>query len=95
VRELAKVLKKREIIMRDRFLSTTMAVTITAAFVSAFILAFIISPSAQTQATSSKEAYPALRTPWGDPDLQGIWTDEASTPLERPAIKGKVGSATS
>jgi hypothetical protein len=25
------------------------------------------------------------KTPWGEPDLQGIWTDEADTPLERPA----------
>ena len=24
-----------------------------------------------------------LRTPWGDPDLQGIWTAEFDTPLER------------
>src|SRR5687767_8653150 len=24
-----------------------------------------------------------LRTPWGDPDLQGIWTDEFDTPLQR------------
>lgn len=25
------------------------------------------------------------RTPWGDPDLQGIWTFRTITPLERPA----------
>ena len=25
------------------------------------------------------------RTPWGDPDLQGIWTSATLTPLERPA----------
>jgi hypothetical protein len=25
----------------------------------------------------------AMKTPWGDPDLQGIWTDETSTPLQR------------
>ena len=25
------------------------------------------------------------RTPWGHPDLQGIWLDEFNTPLERPA----------
>ena len=24
-----------------------------------------------------------MKTPWGDPDLQGIWTDETSTPLQR------------
>ena len=27
----------------------------------------------------------ALKTPWGEPDLQGIWTDETDTPLQRPA----------
>jgi len=26
----------------------------------------------------------ALKTPWGEPDLQGIWTDETDTPLQRP-----------
>jgi hypothetical protein len=26
----------------------------------------------------------ALRTPWGDPDLQGIWSNPYVTPLERP-----------
>ena len=25
-----------------------------------------------------------LRTPWGDPDLQGLWTGSTLTPLERP-----------
>src|SRR5262249_42562391 len=25
-----------------------------------------------------------LKTPWGEPDLQGIWTDETDTPLQRP-----------
>ncbi len=28
---------------------------------------------------------PSLRTPWGEADLQGIWTDATETPLERPA----------
>ena len=28
---------------------------------------------------------PAPRTSWGEPDLQGIWTDPYQTPLERPA----------
>jgi hypothetical protein len=30
------------------------------------------------------------RTPWGDPDLQGLWTNATITPLERPAdLAGK------
>src|SRR5687768_7376263 len=31
---------------------------------------------------------PTLRTPWGDPDLQGIWTNEFDIPLQRPARYG-------
>ena len=27
----------------------------------------------------------SFRTPWGDPDLQGIWANDTSTPLERPS----------
>ena len=27
----------------------------------------------------------SLKTPWGEPDLQGIWTDEGDTPLQRPS----------
>jgi hypothetical protein len=28
-------------------------------------------------------AAPGLKTPWGEPDLQGIWTVESDTPLQR------------
>ena len=32
----------------------------------------------------------APRTAWGDPDLQGTWTNTTTTPLERPAdLEGK------
>jgi hypothetical protein len=32
----------------------------------------------------------AQKTPWGDPDLQGIWSNQTPTPLERPeALAGK------
>ena len=38
---------------------------------------------AQSSATSGeKSALP--RTPWGDPDLQGMWVNNNATPLERP-----------
>jgi hypothetical protein len=37
------------------------------------------------------QRYATPRTPWGDPDLQGFWSNQTSTPLERPnALKGKV-----
>jgi hypothetical protein len=34
--------------------------------------------------TSAGAASSALKTAWGDPDLQGIWTDPYQTPLQRP-----------
>src|SRR5467141_2475559 len=39
----------------------------------------------QAPTTSVTATAPALKTPWGEPDLQGIWTDESDTPLQRPA----------
>ena len=31
------------------------------------------------------------KTPWGDPDLQGIWSNQSPTPLERrDALAGKL-----
>jgi hypothetical protein len=30
------------------------------------------------------------KTPWGDPDIQGVWSNQSPTPLERPdALAGK------
>jgi hypothetical protein len=37
--------------------------------------------AAKNAAASKKSAVP--RTPWGDPDLQGVWNDATSTPLQR------------
>jgi hypothetical protein len=30
-------------------------------------------------------SHTTLKTPWGEPDMQGIWTDEFDTPLQRSA----------
>jgi hypothetical protein len=40
--------------------------------------------------TTPAKAWTQPRTQWGDPDLQGIWTNATGTPLERPdALKDK------
>ncbi len=48
-------------------------------------------PAASGQAPK-KAAAPrktgAMRTPGGDPDLQGVWNDATSTPLQRPGTVG-------
>jgi hypothetical protein len=61
----------REVIVRERFSGSVIAVVIAAAAVS--------SASAQTPAGSA-----TLKTPWGEPDLQGVWTSEFDTPFQRP-----------
>jgi len=38
--------------------------------------------------TSAPKNVPYARTPWGDPDLQGVWNDATSTPLQRPNAVG-------
>src|SRR5689334_16848870 len=62
--------------MRDRFLRSAITVAIAAPAVTAVILLSIIGTSAQAPGAIPK-------TPWGEPDLQGIWTDETDTPLQR------------
>ena len=45
-----------------------------------------MAPTGKSPADSGR----APRTPWGDPDIQGIYTSSTHTPLERPAeLKGK------
>src|SRR5262249_49793001 len=61
-------------IMRGRFSGSMLAVAIAAAAAGAVVAAPITRISAQS---------PVLKTPWGEPDLQGIWTDETDTPLQR------------
>jgi hypothetical protein len=36
-------------------------------------------------ASSDARAWTPARTSWGDPDLQGQWNNQSSTPLERPS----------
>ena len=64
--------------MRDRFAGSMATVAIAAATVIAAIWAPVMS-------ITPASAQVAPKTPWGEPDLQGIWTDEFDTPLQRPA----------
>jgi hypothetical protein len=70
--------------MRDQFLGTTATVVI-AITAAAVISASIVSAAAQAPAQSATTTAQILKTPWGEPDLQGIWTDEFDTPFQRPA----------
>src|SRR5262245_57800714 len=58
------------------------------AFAGALIAALVVSAFINTplHAQSGPSTYTGPRTPWGDPDLQGNYTNlwEAGTPFERP-----------
>jgi len=61
-----------------RFSNLMTTVAVGAAAASAVIWVSLGDTSAQAPEQAS-----VMETPWGDPDLQGIWTDETSTPLQR------------
>jgi hypothetical protein len=65
--------------MRDRISLSMITVAIAAIGVSAVISASLTRTSAQA---------PVLKTSWGEPDLQGIWTDETDVPMQRAARYG-------
>src|SRR6266404_2058279 len=67
---------KRRLFMRERLSGSLITVAIAGAALGAGVSVSITQTSAQA---------PALTTPWGEPDLQGIWMDESDTPLQRPA----------
>src|SRR5215813_871861 len=56
------------------------------------IAAAVASISPASGQAPKKAAVPAKttvsKTPWGDPDLQGVWNDATSTPLQRPSNVG-------
>src|SRR6266576_4215094 len=69
--------------MGKRFSGLIVTAAIAAAG-NAAISVSVTRTSAQAPAVSGAGLKaPQLKTPWGEPDLQGIWTDEFDTPLQR------------
>lgn len=74
--------------MRRRFLGFIGVLTVMYV-VSAFLALETVRVAGQTQTASGQaRENPAVHTVWGEPDLQGIWTTEYDTPLQRPARWG-------
>jgi hypothetical protein len=66
--------------MNDRLL------VLMAVLVAGIGVVAVLAPPANAQTATARPP----RTPWGDPDLQGIWTNTTTTPLERPKdLEGK------
>ncbi len=73
--------------MNHRFLVSVSGLTVLIAVVLlATLPAAGQAPSAAARAnrTTTAKAYTPARTPDGQPDLQGFWTNSTYTPLERP-----------
>src|SRR5437867_1621153 len=73
--------------MSHRFFISAGTLAIRIAFLSA---AFVpVTGQAQTSGaatwTPPKATYSPPRTPWGDPDLQGVWDYQSRIPMQRPA----------
>src|SRR5467141_139442 len=79
--------RQEEIIMREKFSGSMIKVAIAAAAASTIILRSVGRAPAQgpTGSGATPAASPSLKTPWGEADLQGIWTDENDTPFQRLA----------
>ena len=69
--------------MRNQLLTATGIVALVA-------MAIGLAPAGLAGQSPGAEpaGYTAPRTPWGDPDLQGMWDTRTYTPLERPAEFG-------
>jgi hypothetical protein len=52
-------------------------------------LALAQAPKAAPKATGTANKWTPPHTPWGDPDLQGIWNNSTITPIERPKELGE------
>ena len=63
--------------MKNRYFASTLA--------AAVIVALVPTPGAGQEPSSGSADAPAMpRTEWGAPNLQGVWNNNTSTPLERP-----------
>jgi hypothetical protein len=71
--------------MRERFASSIIVVAITTADAAVSLSVAPALAQASADTITAPAAAASLKTPWGEPDLQGIWTYESDTPLQRPA----------
>ena len=84
--------------MRHRVLSSVgsaVAVSVTAWLTGVVVAgqAPVVAGQAPGEATAFKAPAPTYtppKTPWGDPDLQGVWDNHSDVPMQRPAnLAGK------
>src|SRR5215510_7543735 len=68
-----------------------MRTRLTAHFSALAVLLVILCVASPRIAGQGTRKSTPPRTAWGDPDLQGQWNSQTSTPLQRP-LEGKLAS---
>jgi len=74
--------------MRTRLLKSIAALAVVLSLL-VFLKPAQVTVAQEGPTASATIPAPTLNTPWGEPDLQGIWMDESDTPLQRPAKYAK------
>lgn len=59
-----------------------------------FALAIVFAAVSFAQGAKSVKAYTPPKTPWGDPDIQGLWPASTNIPMQRPANLGSRSTLT-
>jgi len=77
--------------MSHRWLTSVFIGATVCAAIPAALTTAQTGPSASPKPPQVAKAWTPVKTPWGDPDLQGVWNDATSTPLQRP--NGKADEA--
>src|SRR5438067_13935785 len=76
--------KQKEMMMRNRFLNSVIAVATSTVAVGTLVAVLGTQTSAQGPKESTAVVKTAaLQTPWGEPDLPGSWAVEYGTPCQR------------
>src|SRR5262249_10905232 len=68
-------MRRRKLILAGVFAAAVTVMSVTAG---------AQTPAPKNTAKAGVTQKKQWRTPWGDPDLQGSWTNATTTPLERP-----------
>src|SRR5439155_6275731 len=86
--EVPRARRAQEVSMRHRLLALLIAVACAVAIVIAIpklaaVFGRGLDPADTAKTTTTTDGV-ALKTAWGDPDLEGIWTYDHQIPLQRP-----------
>jgi hypothetical protein len=72
-----------------RLTSRTPQLVILAALAAATVVAQTAATSAPAKAATTAKTWTQPKTPWGDPDLQGLWPGAIDIPMQRPVSMGE------